>query len=137
MKRQVFPLKSPIRGFILRLGRRTRPQNESRENRETSATSFGVFKTADHNRRLDPRRYFQSGLVRRFRTAARPPNGTAVSPKMVNSRRSQGHLHRRSSRKTKCIKVHARTFPNILRETNYTTLKANKHEVQVWELNAT
>ena len=35
------------------------------------------------------------------------------------------------------IIVQARTFPIILRETNYTTLKANKHEVQVWELNAT
>jgi hypothetical protein len=35
------------------------------------------------------------------------------------------------------IIVQARTFPIILRETNYTTLKANKHEVQVWVLNAT
>ncbi|KAK1581250.1 hypothetical protein Q3G72_004280 [Acer saccharum] len=30
--------------------------------------------------------------------------------------------------------MQARTFPNILRETNYTTLKANIHEVHVWRL---
>ena len=33
--------------------------------------------------------------------------------------------------------VQARMFSIIQMETNYTTLKTNKHEVQVWELNAT
>ena len=32
--------------------------------------------------------------------------------------------------------VQARTFPVTQTETNYTTLKANKHEVQVWDVNA-
>ena len=32
--------------------------------------------------------------------------------------------------------VQAQTFPATQTETNYTTLKANKHEVQVWDVNA-
>ena len=119
-------------GQATELNRRIVPE----KNRGTSATSFGGFVTVDKTADLDPRNIFQSGLIRRFRTAARPPNVTAVSPKMVKPRRSQRHLHRRSSRKTKHTNVHARTFPNNLRETNYSTLKAKMHEVQVWVLNA-
>ena len=32
--------------------------------------------------------------------------------------------------------VQARTFPVTQTETNYTTLKPNKHEVQGWDVNA-
>ena len=92
----------PLKSHDRRFHSAARPQNSTAEwvpreqgkhRRLRSAVSWPPIITAV----LDPRRYFQSGLVRRFRTAARPPNWTAVSPKKVKPRRSQGHLHQRSS----------------------------------------
>ena len=52
------PFEIVICGFILRPGRRTQPQNESRENRG----NIGGFLTADYDRRLRPREINGSGL---------------------------------------------------------------------------
>ena len=57
------------------------------------------------------------------------PNLTLIQEK--NMTFSNGH-HRAKMHTI----VQARTFPITQTETNYTTLKTNKYEVQVWELNA-
>ena len=57
------------------------------------------------------------------------PNLTLIQEK--NMTFSTGH-HRAKMHTI----VQARTFPITQTETNYTTLKTNKHEVQVWVLNA-
>ena len=78
-EKSFLPLKTHDRRFHSAVGAAELNRRiETREPGFHSALSFGGYISTDQTAVLDPRHLFQSGLDRRFRTAARPPISTAV-----------------------------------------------------------